>query len=164
MRFKAFDRDHQHDVEVSPVDGGYRVVLDGVEHRIDTVRLDHGFYSLLMEGRSYELSVREGAHGSFTVRHGSYLREIKLVDPLAAAAGAHLRQSGRAELTAVMPGRVLKVMTELGQEVHDGQPLIVLEAMKMENEVCAPRAGRVSELSIKEGDVLETGAKIAVID
>lgn len=65
---------------------------------------------------------------------------VKIVDLLAAIGGAQLAQSGRVEVEAVMPGRVIKLLVEEGQEVAEGQGLIVLEAMKMENEV--PPRGR----------------------
>ena len=164
MKFKAFYKENEHDVEIKPIESGYQILLGEKTLTVDTVRLEQGFYSLLIDGDSYEVSVKDVGQSNFTVRHGSYARTIRVVDPLAVAAGAHLQQSGRAELTAVMPGRVLKVLAEVGQQVQEGQGLIVLEAMKMENEVGAPRAGKVTALSVKEGDTLETGAKIAVIE
>lgn len=164
MKFKAFHGENEHDVEVKEVEGGYRLNLNEEVLNVDTVRLEQGFYSLLINGQSFEVSVKDIGKNNFTVRHGSYARTIKVIDPLAAVAGAGLHQSGRAEITAVMPGRVLRVLVESGQAVAEGQGLIVLEAMKMENEVEAPRAGKVSELSVKEGDTLETGAKILIIE
>ncbi len=164
MKFKAFHGENEHDVEVKEVEGGYRVQLGNETLEVDTVRLEQSFYSLLINGQSFEVSVRDAGKSSFTVRHGSYARTIKVVDPLAAVAGAGLHQTGPAEITAVMPGRVLKVLVEAGQSVAEGQGLIVLEAMKMENQVEAPRAGKVTELSVKEGDTLETGAKILIIE
>ncbi|RMF76124.1 MAG: biotin/lipoyl-binding protein, partial [Acidobacteria bacterium] len=62
-----------------------------------------------------------------------------------------------------MPGRVVKLLVEAGQEVAEGQGLLVLEAMKMENEVTAPRAGTVERLPVAAGDAVEGGQLLAVI-
>jgi biotin carboxyl carrier protein len=63
-----------------------------------------------------------------------------------------------------MPGRVVRVLVEEGQEVEQGQGVLVLEAMKMENEVAAPRAGTVGRIRVSTGDKVETGEELAVID
>lgn len=164
MQLKGFCDGKEHDVLVVPVEGGYDVTVDGVTRRIDCVRLEASFYSLILAGRSYEVSVRFDGRGNYAVRHGGYLKQVKLLDPLAAAAGANLSAKGPVTVTAMMPGRVVKVLVEAGNEVAEGDPLIVLEAMKMENEVAAPRAGKVARLLVEAGQTLENGAKIAVIE
>ncbi|MDQ7006691.1 MAG: biotin/lipoyl-containing protein [Acidobacteriota bacterium] len=164
MRFKAFDGDRELDVEIEPLDGGYAVTIDGQRREIDAAKLEGSHYSLIVDHRSYDVSVTAGEGGTYTVRHSGRQRSVRLVDPLVAAAGAHLDRSGPAPITAVMPGRVVKVMVEEGQEVAEGQGLIILEAMKMENEVEAPRAGRVTTLKVTPGQNLESGELIALIE
>ncbi len=164
MRFKAYSGEIEHDIAIEAIEGGYEVVIDGERREVDTVSLDGSFYSLLIGGRSYEVSVVEEDRDTYVVRHGGDKRSIRLVDPLAAAAGAHLAHTGPAEINAAMPGRVVSVLVEEGQEVAEGQGLIVLEAMKMENEVEAPRAGVVGKLFVTADQTLETGEKIAIIE
>ncbi len=163
MRFKAFYGDVEHDIEVEPSDGGYRVSIDGMAREVDTAKLDAQLYSLIVDGASYEVAVSEDERNEFSVLHAGEKQTLTLVDPLAAAAGAHLGQTGPVELISQMPGRVVKLLVQEGDEVTEGQGIIVLEAMKMENEVAAPRDGVVSSLFVSEGDTLETKAKIAVI-
>jgi biotin carboxyl carrier protein len=63
-----------------------------------------------------------------------------------------------------MPGKIVRILASLGQEVAAGQGLVVLEAMKMENELRAPRAGRVREFGVREGQTVEAGALLVVME
>lgn len=164
MKFKGFLGDVEHDVEVDPIEGGFSVIVDGERHDVDASKLEASFYSLICQGRSYEVSVSETNTDTFVVRHGGFKRVVRLVDPVAAAAGAHLGASGVADVIGVMPGRVVKVLVQEGEEVAEGQGVLVLEAMKMENEVTAPRAGTVVALEVQAGDTVETGALLARIE
>ncbi|GAB4371864.1 MAG: acetyl-CoA carboxylase biotin carboxyl carrier protein subunit [Acidobacteriota bacterium] len=163
MKLRAFIDDREADVEVRPVEGGYEVLIDGQAQLVDCAAVDAHAYSLIVDHRSYDVSVHEDGRDLFVVRHGGFRRDIRVVDPLVAAAQAHADASGPAEVTAVMPGRVVKLLVEAGQEVAEGQGLLVLEAMKMENEVTAPRAGTVERLPVAAGDAVEGGQLLAVI-
>lgn len=164
MKFKALLGEREHDVTVEPVEGGFVVFVDGIEHAVDAVACEDSFYSLIWKDHSYDVSVRATERDNLVVRHGSYRREVRVVDPLAMAASAHGSESGRAEITAVMPGRVVKVLVEEGEDVEAGQGILVLEAMKMENEVQAPRAGRVAKLTVSVGSTVEAGQTLAVVE
>ena len=87
--------------------------------------------------------------------------EVRAVDPLAASAGAH---AAPGSLAAPMNASVVKVLVEPGQQVEAGEALVVLEAMKMEHSVRAPRGGRVSALWCKAGDLVSEGAVLAAVD
>lgn len=163
MKFKSFYGDEERDIEVEASDGTFFVTVEDQRYEVDSAKLDADSYSLIVEGKSYEVSVREEERGQFSVLHAGDKQTLMLIDPLAAAAGAHLGKDGPAELAVQMPGRVVKVLVAEGDEVVEGQGIIVLEAMKMENEVSAPRDGVVSGLFVAEGDTLEAKAKIAVI-
>lgn len=164
MKFKAFHGDLERDVDVEPFDGGYLVIIDGVRHEVDTTKLEGSLYSLLIGNKSYEVSVTTSEADLYDVRHGGSKASVRFVDPLSAAAGAHLAHTGPAEITAAMPGRVVKVLVEEGQEIVEGQGLIILEAMKMENEVAAPRDGTITNFFVQPGQTLESGEKIAIIE
>ncbi|NJN64831.1 MAG: biotin/lipoyl-binding protein [Acidobacteria bacterium] len=163
MKFKGFIGDREHDVDVEAIEGGYAVTVDGIRHEIDAVACEGSFYSLLRGNQSYDVSVRESGRDTLAVRHGGYRCDVRLVDPLAVAASAH-GDEGSAEITAIMPGRVVKFLVEEGQEVEAGQGVLVLEAMKMENEVQAPRRGRLARVLVRAGATVESGEVLAIVE
>lgn len=71
---------------------------------------------------------------------------------------------GRIELKAQMPGKIVKVEVKVGDKVTSGQGIVIMEAMKMENEIISPKVGEVKELKVKEGESVESGAILAVIE
>ncbi len=163
MRFWGCVGDEEYDVEVKPSDGEFIVSVDGSQHRIDAVHLEASLYSMIIDGRAYEVSVRECNDDTYAVVYEGSVRSVRLVDPLAAKS-ARSTVSGSAEIQAVMAGRVVKVLANEGEEISEGQGIIVLEAMKMENEVCATRGGTLVALQVEEGQTLETGELIARIE
>ena len=72
--------------------------------------------------------------------------------------------AGKAMLTSPMPGKVVKLLVGEGQEVEAGQGVIVVEAMKMENELKSAVAGKVKEIFVEEGQVVESGAKLLLVE
>jgi biotin carboxyl carrier protein len=120
---------------------------------------ESGVYSLLVDGVSYEVRVETGQ-----VTVGSRRFDFQVEDPRqwkrsADSAGGH----GHAAIIAPMPGKIVRVLVAVGDEVEPGQGIIVVEAMKMQNEMKAPRAGRVAELHAKESDSVVAGTVLAVI-
>ena len=150
-------------VEVSGERGLYTVVVDGEPLQIDVRRAGSGTMSLIVAGHSHAAAVERRPAG-YTV----HLREDTVdVDLAEAAPGAPVEArraaAGPLRVTAPMPGRLVKVLVEAGQEVRAGQGLVVMEAMKMENELRAPRAGRVAEVHARERQAVETGALLVVL-
>ncbi len=81
-----------------------------------------------------------------------------------ARTGAIVVHTGPISVETPMAGRIVEVTTSAGTEVREGQPLVILEAMKMENEIGAPRNGRVREIYVHVGSVVKTGDKLLVLD
>jgi len=132
----------------------------------DWVEITPGVYSVLIGGRSYEARVtsRPGLSPRevlYVVALGSREYEVEVRDPRAwsrrAGSGAG---EGPREITAPMPGRIVKVLVTEGQQVSQGQGVMVIEAMKMQNELHAPRAGKVGRIYAAEGSGVEAGAKL----
>lgn len=122
-----------------------------------------GVYSILMAGRSYEASVTETPSGLVVVIDGHRF-EIDARDPRrftrrAAGQGA----DGVATIAAPMPGKVVRVLAAAGDAVNAGQGLVVVEAMKMQNEMKAPRAGTILSLPAREGATVAAGEVLATI-
>jgi biotin carboxyl carrier protein len=163
VKFAARVGEAVHEIDVSRVDGTYVVTLDGTEHVIDARKLEADFYSILFEGKSYEVSV-EPSGARYLVRHGAYEEVVELADASRGGRDELHRQSGEATVDAVMPGKVVRVLVAMGDEVRAGQGVIVVEAMKMENEIAAPRAGRVKSIDVTAGQTVETGARLVVLE
>ena len=131
----------------------------------DWVEVTPGAYSIIVGGRSYEARVatRPGATatGELLVSVGARQYAVEVHDPRewrhTGEVGAH---DGPQEILAPMPGRIVKVLVEENQDVGAGDGLVVIEAMKMQNELRAPRQGRVEKLYVAEGAGVETGFKL----
>ncbi|MHB8875071.1 MAG: biotin/lipoyl-containing protein [Myxococcaceae bacterium] len=154
-------------VEVEPLDGShFAVTLNGVRHEVDALVLEHRAVSMLVDGRSYSVEFEE--HGDEIAVHlRNHITRVDVADErrrrLRAAATA-FSVEGRQTVAAPMPGKVVKVLVSLGDEVKEGQGLVVVEAMKMENELKSPKAGKVVELPAKEGTNVENGARLVVVE
>ena len=143
-------------------DVGYR--LDEEESgEANWTQVEPGLYSILLGGQSYEARVSRTRHGpgaqEYSVRVGAEHYRVTIRDPRARRRGSNGgTSSGPLEITAPMPGRVVKVLVREGEEVSAGQGVLVIEAMKMQNELRAPRAGCVERIHAAEGAGVETGA------
>ena len=152
-------------VEVRRVGDRFAVTLAGRPvQEVDYAPTGRHFASLLIDGRSYEVGLLP-RDGGFSVLLAESTLEVQLQDAARAGPGpARKPVQGPANVQAPMPGRIVKVLVEAGQDAVQGQGLVVMEAMKMENELRAPRAGRVREVRVSEGQAVETGAMLVVLD
>jgi biotin carboxyl carrier protein len=156
--------DRTRDVTVSPAEGSLRVIVDGVERRVDARKIGADSYSLLIDGRSYEVSV-EPRGSAYLVRADASERLVELSDP-----GRRTQETPRSTgtgpqiVTSVMPGKVARVLVSVGDTVEAGSGLVVIEAMKMENEITSPRAGRVTAVEVEQGRTVESGAPLVIIE
>jgi biotin carboxyl carrier protein len=151
-------------VEVKGKDGRYTVVLEGREVEVDLLDAGRDFVSLIIDGRSHEAGLERRSSG-FTVVLAD---DVVTVDLQEAARGEapSLRRAagGPVRLQAPMPGRIVRVLVSPGEAAAAGAGLVVMEAMKMENELRAPRGGRVAEVAVREGQAVETGALLVVLE
>ena len=136
-----------------------RVSLDGKVMDVDFENISgQPVYSLVIDGKSYEAYVYEGEDEWQVLLLGQQY-PVQVVDErekrLKAAAGGVVADSGEFNLKAPMPGLVVSVAVEQDQNVAKGDLLILLESMKMQNELRAPRAGKVSRVRVKAGETVE---------
>jgi biotin carboxyl carrier protein len=147
-------------------DGRYDITLDGATAYVDAVRSGPTVYSVIEDGRQFEVMVDEkGAHG-FDVLVGGRLFHFDVLDErtkLLASTAASVA-SGPQSVAAEMPGKVVKVNVVAGSSVTEGQGIVVVEAMKMENEIPSPIDGVVREIAVAEGDTVEAGALLFTVD
>lgn len=149
-------------MEVSKDASGYQVRLDGRALDLDLVETADGFRSLLVDGRSHDVGLEALAEG-YRVHLRRAVITVELVPAGLSTGPGETGPSGPARLTAPMPGRVVRVLATEGSEVEPGQGLVVIEAMKMENELKAPRKGCVDEVAVREGQAVEAGALLLVV-
>jgi acetyl/propionyl-CoA carboxylase alpha subunit len=150
-----------HRVEVRAVEGRYLAVVDDRPLEVDCLESVDGFASLLVAGRSHDALVTRMPWGyAVALRGGRY--DVLLADP--APAASRPPAGGDARLVAPMPGKVVRVLVERGQRVAAAQGLVVVEAMKMENELKAPRGGTVIEVHVREGQAVDCGALLVVLE
>ena len=122
---------------------------------LSAIEVEPGVWSILIEGRSYEVRI-----AGDEILIGPYRTAVQRWKRSSGAAESH----GRAVLSAPMPGKVVRVLAAPGDEVAEGQGIVVVEAMKMQNEMKAPRAGRVLSIAVAAGDTVNAGAPLAEIE
>jgi biotin carboxyl carrier protein len=149
---------------------GSRVIatIDGRQYELQAHDVEPGVYLLHLGARVYECRVRnvDAAAGVNEVHVGQEEFQVTLIDPrrLSHAAMAGTLAAGRAAVIAPMPGRVVRVLVELGAQVEAGAGLIVVEAMKMQNELKSPKAGLVTSLNAETGAAVNAGDTLVVIE
>ncbi len=163
MKFAAKVGETVYEIVVTRIDAEYVVTFDGVAHVVDARKLEADFYSILYEGKSYEVSV-ENSGPKYLVRHGAYEQVVELADASRGGREELHKRSGPESIDSVMPGKVVRVLVQPGDEVDAGQGLVVVEAMKMENAIDAPRAGRVKSVDVSPGQTVETGSRLIVLE
>ena len=125
-------------------------------------------YKVTLNNRTYEVEVEAG-QAMLVDEYEAYTPAPAAVPAPVAAAPAAASVSAAPALAAgevvksPMPGNILKINVTVGQNVNEGDTLLVLEAMKMENEIAAPKAGTVAQIIVSKGAVVETGAPLVVI-
>lgn len=125
-------------------------------------------YKVTLNNRTYEVEVEAG-QAMLVDEYEAYAPAPAAVPAPVAAAPAAASVSAAPALAAgevvksPMPGNILKINVTVGQKVNEGDTLFVLEAMKMENEIAAPKAGTVAQIIVSKGAVVETGAPLVVI-
>lgn len=142
-----------------------QVLLDGKPCSADPCLLEPDILSLLIEGKSFRVLFDSRA-GSPTVVVGERRIPYRVEDPrsLRSRTRVGANEAGPRSILAPMPGRIVRVLVAPGAQVEAQQGLIVVEAMKMQNELKAPRAGSVSRISVEVGATVQAGDILLVIE
>lgn len=128
---------------------------------------EQSVYSLLLDNHSYEANISPGEAGLEVLLRGQrYVVEVEDERSrlLRRAGGAQLGDTGTFQLKAPMPGLVIGLPVEEGQTVAKGDDLVILESMKMQNELKSPRAGTVTRVRVQVGDNVQQNAVLVVVD
>jgi len=142
--------------------------VDGRRYELEARETEAGSFLLLAGGRVYECRAnRTGVQDTATEVHiGDEIFQVVLVDPkrLGGARGAGAEASGRAQIKASMPGKVVRVLVEAGALVEAGDALVVVEAMKMQNELKSPKSGTVVEVRAGTGATVNAGDVLVIVE
>jgi biotin carboxyl carrier protein len=153
-------------VELTRNSERWSVSLDGITLDADAVEISTNTFSVLLDGESHEVRVAPSPDGSLTLHTelAEYVAEV--VDPRAWRGRRHgaLEAEGRQQIAAPMPGKVVRLLAHEGDAVEIGQGLLVVEAMKMQNEIRSPKSGRVEKLFVNEGQAVNAGEVLAWVD
>ncbi len=144
----------------------YRVAVDGSEFLVDGKKTGLTNYSLIVDNRSFEVDV-DITEDEYRVLVDGRSYHVELVDERRVRLGgvqSGIQLQGRQQVSVPMPGKVVAVLVGEGDRVEKGQGLVIVEAMKMENEVRSPIVGEVKEVRVKAGDALEAGAVLMVVE
>ncbi len=168
MRYFATLAGKERIVDVEHLAGSeYQVVIDGgAPQLVDAQNVEGRVLSLLIDNRSYEVDTEEDGD-SLDVLLGDDVYRVELIDDrrhkLRSSRGK-FAVTGPVVIRAPMPGKVVKILAEKGSLVTEGQGVIIIEAMKMENELRAPKAGKVSEIFVTEGQTVENRSNLVSIE
>ena len=167
MKYEIVINGARHAVEFAPLlDGISRIVftIDGRPVEADAVQISPSAFSILLGGRSLDVTLEETAGGGLLLRVNGREFQVEINDPRSWRRGRHagIELAGRQQMLAPMPGKIVRVLVAVGQQVSAGQGLLVIEAMKMQNEIRAPKSGTVEKLA-KEGQTVNAGEVLAVV-
>lgn len=161
--YRALVGDHEFDITIEDD----QLVVDGEEKEYTFNVLRDGYVSLIVDGRSVPVSVESAGDDTLRVTIDGRRTEVQVKDErdlLIEEFGLGEDQAAGGEVRAPMPGLVLEVLVEEGEEVTADQGLLVLEAMKMENELKAPAAGVVQAIHASDGDAVDKDALLIEIE
>lgn len=124
--------------------------------------------SLIVDGKSYDIDFEPQQDDRLAVRVCGRVIKLEMLSErqakLKAARSVKLGKAGSAQIKAPMPGKIIRILVSPGDEVEEGQGLLIMEAMKMENELRAPRKGVVRELRVQIGQSVESGALLLLLE
>ncbi len=174
MQYDVVIGDRSRKVVVERGGDAWRVTVDGVSSSVDAATIGGTRLSLLLAGDGHGVPSRTvnavvvpgHAPGELNVHVNGRHVLVTIADTRRSRRGAGAAAAGHGpqRLTASMPGKVVRVLVAPGDAVAAGQPLVVVEAMKMENELRAAKAGHVTSVAVSEGQSVEAGAVLAVVE
>jgi biotin carboxyl carrier protein len=138
-------------------------VVDGRQIIADAVPISPGTYSILLNGQSFDVTV-EKIDGSSLARTAGREFQVEILDPRSwrRAHGGSIELEGRQQVAAPMPGKIVRVLAAAGEKVEAGQGLLVIEAMKMQNEIRSPKSGTLERIA-QEGKTVTAGEILAIV-
>jgi biotin carboxyl carrier protein len=165
MKFTAIVQGERVELEFKWVGTNtIEVEIDGRKYTAEARVVEPGVFWLNWNHQSLELAVTQDTDSYMVSWQGRRI-PVEIVDPRAALRrAAQHGQAGVVELRAPMPGKIVKILAGEGAEVHANQGILVMEAMKMQNEIKSPKQGVVKKLSVTEGAAVNSGDLLVIVE
>jgi biotin carboxyl carrier protein len=166
MKFDVRISGKTRTIELQRNSDRWQISLDGMALDADAVEIAPNVFSILLNGESFEVRIAPANDGKLTLqtRHHEFTAEVVDARAWRGRGQGAVEAEGRQKIVAPMPGKVVRLLVKVGDKVEAGQGLLVVEAMKMQNEVRSPKTGTVERLLAKEGQTVNAGEVLAWID
>lgn len=151
-------------VELARTEKGVACSIDGTPVEADVTEIFPGAYSILIGGQSLEAHIAPRTNELvITVAGREYTAAVRDPREWKRKHGGSFSSEGRQQILAPMPGKVVRILAKAGDKIEAGQGILVVEAMKMQNEVKAPKSGQVEKVLVAEGQSVNAGDTLAVV-
>jgi len=168
MKLYADISDEKHQIEINHKADIVYANIDGRKYDVEVSEPEPGVYLIKNAGKIYQVSVSPDAvtMGLTNVRVGPSEFAVKLIDPkrLRGVADADGHADGPAEIKTAMPGKVVRLLVTPGTVVEKGDGVMIVEAMKMQNELKAPKSGVIMEIRVEESATVAAGETLATVE
>ena len=152
-------------VELVRTEQEWKCKLDGRELPLDVVSAQDGMLSLLLQGKSYEVKQETvGAESNVVVGQERFNATVRDPRSFRSRHRSGAGEQGVMKIKAPMPGKVVRILAPAGTQVEMGQSVLVIEAMKMQNELKAPKTGVVKKINVEEGAAVDAGQALAEVE
>lgn len=166
IQFESSSGKKSRVVELERTASGWRVSLDGQPVDADVVLISPYTLSILLNGESHEIRITPVLGGKLKLQTGAQEFTAEVIDPRSWSGRRHgqVEAEGRQQIVAPMPGKIVRLLVKAGDRVEAGQGLLVVEAMKMQNEIRSPKSGTVERVLAKEGQPVTAGEVLAWVE
>lgn len=144
---------------------GWQARLDGESSAADIVETAPNTFSVLLAGQCHEICVTPSGNGKVNLQSGRFEFTAEVLDPRSWSGRRHsgVEAEGWQQIVAPMPGKVVRILVAAGKKVEAGQGLLVVEAMKMQNEIRSPKSGTVERVLVAEGQAVNAGETLCIV-
>jgi biotin carboxyl carrier protein len=162
MKLNAELNNKKHEIEIKRDGEKVFAKVDGREYELEALEIEPNVYLFKYNNRIFQTYVAP----SGMVNLGNHQFEISITDPkrLRGSNAAGANAEGISEIKTAMPGKLVRILTEVGAEIKQGDSVLVVEAMKMQNEMKAPKDGVIKEIRFAEGATVNAGDVLAIIE
>lgn len=168
MKLIAESNNQKHEIEIKRTGDKVFADIDGRQYELEASQPEPNVYLFKHAGKIYQFFVSplQNQDEPFSVNVGNHNFAIKIIDPkrLRGTSGASEHAGGAAEIKTAMPGKLVRVLVAQGAEIKQGDGVLVVEAMKMQNEMKSPKDGIVKEIRFAEGTTVNAGDVLAIIE